>query len=112
MTKREICECPPEDKGLDLRPVDGREADHELAIFAKALAHPARVQIVRLLARQNSCICGEIVDQIDLAQSTVSQHLKVLRDAGVIRGEIDGPRVSYCLDSRALRRIKALVAML
>jgi len=93
----------------DLRPVEGPDADAELALLAKALGHPARVQILRLLARKNTCICGEIVDDLGLAQSTVSQHLKVMKEATIIQGEIDGPRVCYCLDPRTLRRLKALV---
>lgn len=102
-------DCGPADASPDLRPVEGPQADDELAVFAKALGHPARVQIVRLLARRASCICGDIVDELPLAQSTVSQHLKVLKDAGLIRGDVDGPRVCYCLESRALRRLKALI---
>ena len=98
--------------GPDLRPVEGGEADDELAMLAKALGHPARVQIVRLLVRQEACICGDIVDELPLAQSTVSQHLKVLKDAGLIRGEIDGPRVCYCVEPRVLRRLKTLVGSL
>ena len=101
--------CPPATEGVDLRPIEGAEADEELAAFAKAIGHPARVQILRLLARQSACVCGDIVDEIPLAQSTVSQHLKVLKDAGLIRGEVDGPRVCYCLEPRTLRRLKALV---
>jgi len=93
----------------DLRPVEGADADAELAALAKALGHPARVQILRLLARKNTCICGEIVGELRLAQSTVSQHLKMMKEAGIIQGEIDGPRVCYCLDPRTLRRLKALV---
>jgi DNA-binding transcriptional ArsR family regulator len=93
----------------DLRPVEGPEADAELAILAKALGHPARLQIMRLLVRREACICGDIVDELPLAQSTVSQHLKVLKDAGLIRGEIDGPRVGYCVEPRTMRRLKALV---
>lgn len=96
----------------DLRPVEGGEADDELALLAKAVGHPARVQILRLLVRRESCICGDIVDELPLAQSTVSQHLKVLKDAGLIRGEIDGPRVCYCIEPRTLRRLKALVGSL
>jgi len=96
----------------DLRPVEGEEADAELAALAKALGHPARVQIMRLLVRRNACICGDIVDELPLAQSTVSQHLKVLKEAGLIRGEIDGPRVCYCVEPRTLRRLKALVGSL
>jgi ArsR family transcriptional regulator len=101
--------CPAPDLRPDARPVEGPEADAELASLSKAVGHPARVQILRLLARRNECVCGDIVDEVGLAQSTVSQHLKVLRDAGLIRGEIDGPRVCYCLEPRALRRLKALV---
>jgi ArsR family transcriptional regulator len=96
----------------DTRPVEGTAADEELAALAKAIGHPARVQIMRLLVRREACICGDIVDELPLAQSTVSQHLKVLKDAGLIRGEIDGPRVCYCIEPRALRRLKALVGSL
>jgi ArsR family transcriptional regulator len=96
----------------DLRPVEGPEADEELANLAKALGHPARVQIMRLLVRREACICGDIVDELPLAQSTVSQHLKVLKGVGLIRGDIDGPRVCYCVEPRVLRRLKALVGSL
>ncbi len=109
--RSEQCACP-DDSSPDLRPVEGPEADLELATYAKALGHPVRVQILRLLVRENACICGEIVGVIDLAQSTVSQHLKVLKDAGLIRGELDGPRTCYCVEPRALRRLRALIAVL
>jgi ArsR family transcriptional regulator len=101
--------CPPAKEQVDLRPVDGDEADEELATLSKALGHPARVKIVRILLRKNACICGDIVDELPLAQSTVSQHLKVLKDAGLIRGDVDGPRVCYCIEPHALRRLRALV---
>lgn len=101
--------CGPALGGPDLRAVEGPEADEELAELAKALGHPARVQILRLLVRKNACICGEIVDELPLAQSTVSQHLKVLKECGLIRGEVDGSRTCYCVEPRALRRLKALV---
>jgi ArsR family transcriptional regulator len=107
--------CPPPARRADepdLRPVEGREADDELALLGRAIGHPARVQILRLLARRDACICGDIVEELPLAQSTVSQHLKVLKDAGLVRGEIDGPRTCYCIEPRALRRLKALVASL
>ena len=104
--------CPPPDIRADLRPVEGDEADDELAELAKAMGHPARVKILRLLATRNSCVCGELVDELPLAQSTVSQHLKVLKDSGLIRGTISGPRTCYCLEPRALRRLKALVGAL
>src|SRR5919206_789034 len=107
--------CPPPSRRQekpDLRPVEGTAADEELALLCKAVGHPARVQIVRLLARRESCICGDIVDELPLAQSTVSQHLKVLKEARLIRGEIDGPRVCYCVEPHVLRRLKALVGSL
>jgi ArsR family transcriptional regulator, arsenate/arsenite/antimonite-responsive transcriptional repressor len=111
---KDVPTCPPPASSdePDLRPVEGTVADEELAILAKAVGHPARVQILRLLARRESCICGDIVDELPLAQSTVSQHLKVLKAAGLVRGEIDGPRVCYCVEPRALRRLKALVGSL
>jgi ArsR family transcriptional regulator len=103
-------QCPPVKDGEDLRPVEGLKADEELARLSKALGHPARVQIIRLLARRESCICGEIAGEFSLAQSTISQHLKILKEAGLIRGEVDGPKTCYCLDPRTLRRFRSLVA--
>jgi len=100
----------PVGDGADLRPIEGDEADLELAALAKALGHPARVAIMRLLSRKLSCVCGEIVSEMPLAQSTVSQHLKVLKEAGLIAGEISGPSTCYFTDPRVLRRLKALVA--
>ncbi len=112
---RESCPpvvVPPDREAPDTRPVEGPKADEELALLTKALGHPARVQIMRLLVRRDACICGDIVDELPLAQSTVSQHLKVLKDAGLIRGDIDGPRVCYCVEPRTMRRLKALVGSL
>lgn len=103
-------QTPPDSVAPDLRPSEGQQADAELAGLAKAVGHPARVAILRLLARKNACVCGEIVDELPLAQSTVSQHLKVLKEAGLIQGEVDGPRICYCVDPRTLRRLKVLVA--
>jgi ArsR family transcriptional regulator len=102
-------DCGTADQRPDTRPIEGPEADVELALYAKALGHSARVQIVRLLSRRSACVCGDIVDELPLAQSTVSQHLKVLKEAGLIRGDVEGPRVCYCLEPKALRRLKALV---
>jgi len=70
----------------------------ELANFAKAISHPARIAILQVLAQRKECICGEIVEVLPLAQSTVSQHLKELQKAGLIRGTIDGPRSCYCIN--------------
>ncbi len=102
--------CPPEKLEIDLRPIEGAQADEELATLAKALGHPARIQILRLLTRKETCVCGEIVDEVSLAQSTVSQHLKVLKEAGLIRGDIEGTSTCYCIDSKGLRRLKVLIA--
>lgn len=110
MTRTETTGCAPtSDDAPDLRPVEGAEADAELVALAKALAHPARIRILRFLARRNTSICGEIVDELDLAQSTVSQHLKVMKESGLVQGEVDGPRVCYYLSARTLRRLKALI---
>ena len=88
------------------------DADAELALLAWALAHPARVKLLRLLLARAECICSEHVGAMDLAQSTVSQHLKVLKDAGLIQGEIDGPRVCYCVNPARLRELKRLIVAL
>ena len=110
MNERSAAACCPEPSAApDLRPVEGKEADEALAALAKAIAHPARVQILRILVRKTSCVCGDIVEELPLAQSTVSQHLKVLKEVNLIRGEVDGPRVCYCIEARTLRRLKALV---
>ena len=73
--------------------------EQQLAAIAKALGHPARVAIVQLLAQRQACVCGELVLELPLSQSTVSQHLKELKAAGLVQGEVDGPRVCYCLDA-------------
>lgn len=74
--------------------------ENKLAKYAKALAHPARIAILKLLASQQTCQCGDMVDQLPLSQSTVSQHLKELKDAGLIKGEIEGAKVCYCIDEK------------
>lgn len=85
-------------------------ADARTAAIAKALGHPARLRIVRLLAQTPGCIGGEIVEAVGLAQSTVSEHLRILRNAGVIEGQIDPPRVCYALNPDALSRLSAFIA--
>jgi len=91
-----------------------QDEDEELAALAKALGHPARVKIVRYLLAQEegTCICGDICEQVPLAQSTVSQHLKMLKRAGVIHGRVDGPRICYCVDRARLQRLKELLGAL
>lgn len=78
-----------------------------LASWAKALSHPARIRILSILARRSTCVCGEIVDELPLAQSTVSEHLRVLKAAGLVSGTVSGPRSCYCLDRDQLRRVRA-----
>jgi ArsR family transcriptional regulator len=90
------------------RPQSTSADDEDLARLAKALGHPARAAIVRLLLARGECICGGIVDRLPLAQATVSQHLKVLKEAGWITGEVDGPRVCYCAKPETLRRFVTL----
>ena len=80
----------------------------ELARLAKALGHPARVRILELLLAQDAC-CGELVGELPLAQATVSQHLKVMKRAGLVRGEVEGPRVSYCADRERLAELHGLI---
>ena len=88
------------------------ESAEQLAQLAWAVAHPARVRIVRLLINRDSCVCGEIVDNLPLAQSTVSQHLKILKESGLIQGEVDGPKVCYCINPAKLKELKTLIASL
>ena len=102
----------PTKKPCDPKPVK-LKSDPTAEAFAElawALAHPARVQIVRLLIGREACVCGEIVDCLPLAQSTVSQHLKILKESGLIQGEVDGPKVCYCINPVQLEKLKALVA--
>ena len=93
-------------------PVSPAADDVALAQLADAIGHPARVAIIRLLKEREVCVCGEIVGVLPLAQSTVSQHLKVLKAAGWIQGEVDGPRVCYCLDPATLKKFEALISCL
>ena len=91
-------------------PVLEERAGNELAGLAKALGHPVRVRILRLLLTRDSCYCGQIVDELPLAQATVSQHLKVLKDSGLVTGDIDGPRVCYCVSRERLHELALLLA--
>jgi DNA-binding transcriptional ArsR family regulator len=109
---QDTSQCCPPAVAKPTVPTDEAAANEQLARLAKGLAHPARVAILRLLARRSTCICGEIVGELPLAQSTVSQHLKQLKDAGLIRGEVDGPRVCYCLDEGAVELLRMLVQTL
>ncbi len=79
---------------------------NELATLTKALGHPARIAILQFLIKKRSCVCGDIVDELPLSQSTVSQHLKELKNAGLIKGDIDGPSVCYCIDEKVWNKMK------
>jgi ArsR family transcriptional regulator, arsenate/arsenite/antimonite-responsive transcriptional repressor len=82
--------------------------DHQnlIAKYAKAFAHPARVAIIEYLVKTRACICGDLVDQLPLAQSTISQHLKELKRIGIIQGDIEGPRINYCVNEKAWEEMK------
>jgi ArsR family transcriptional regulator, arsenate/arsenite/antimonite-responsive transcriptional repressor len=86
--------------------------ENKIAAYAKALAHPARVAILQLLIKKNSCICGDIVEDLPLSQSTVSQHLKELKEAGLIKGNIEGKSVCYCIDENEWSKAKEYVLTL
>lgn len=82
-----------------------------MAELAKALGHPARIAILEILAKRRECICGDITDELPLAQSTVSQHLKALKKAGLIRGQVEGVRVCYCLHENATQELKEILGL-
>lgn len=102
--------CPPESAVAPLP--RGKAFDAELGKLCKALGHPMRVRILKILIARTTCVCGDLVSELPLAQSTVSQHLKVLKSAGLIRGDVDGPRRCYCVNTSALKRARALLAEL
>lgn len=82
----------------------------EMAKFAKALAHPTRLEILRLLSTQSCCFTGDLVEVLPIAQSTVSQHLKELKNAGLIQGEITPPKIKYCINKKNWRKAKLMFA--
>jgi len=82
------------------------EEQNQLANWAKALAHPARIAILQYLIQRNSCVCGDIVDELPLAQATVSQHLKALKEVGIIQGEISGTSVCYCIAPEGWQKLQ------
>lgn len=85
------------------------KTQNELAVLTKALGHPARIAILQFLIKTESCVCGDIVDELPLSQSTVSQHLKELKNSGLIKGDIDGPSVCYCIDEKSWNRAKKMI---
>ena len=86
--------------------------EQEVAVLAKALGHPMRVRILRLLAERRACQCGELVAELPISQATVSEHLRILKAAGLVQGEIDGPRICYCASGDRLRRLEALLGLM
>ncbi|MBA4405994.1 transcriptional regulator [bacterium] len=88
------------------KPEEFTPEEINLADIAKALSHPARIKILKILSAKNVCVCGDIVDLLPLAQATVSQHLKELKRVGLVEGEIDGPKVCYCLNSKTIEKAK------
>ena len=84
-------------------------AQNKTAVYAKALAHPARVAIIEYLSKNRTCICGDLVEELPLAQATVSQHLKELKQAGIIKGEIEGTSVCYCLDEKGWNEAREML---
>jgi DNA-binding transcriptional ArsR family regulator len=82
------------------------KTENKISDWAKALSHPARIKILKILAQKNLCMCGDIVDLMPLAQATVSQHLKELKRVGFIKGEIEGPKICYCLDYSVLNEVQ------
>jgi ArsR family transcriptional regulator len=103
-----VCCIPDRQTTVAVPAVD----DDTLAVMAKALGHPARVRIVRLLAERQACVTGDLVAELPLAQSTISEHLRILREAGLVKGEIEGPRTSYCVDRGALAALRAAISSL
>ena len=86
--------------------------EQKIAEFCKALAHPARIAIINFLIKKKECICSEVVNELPLSQSTVSQHLKELKNAGLIKGDIDGQRVCYCIDLKRWNEAKKIIDIL
>ena len=89
-----------------MKVIDQTASEARTVALLRAIAHPARFRIVKLLAERQACVCGDLVDELPLAQSTVSEHLKVLKDAGIVRGNIEGPNTCYCLEPAALEWLK------
>jgi DNA-binding transcriptional ArsR family regulator len=88
------------------------QTQNELATLSKALGHPARIAILQFLAQRKACVCGDIVDELPLSQSTVSQHLKELKNAGLVKGDIEGPSVCYCIDEKAWAKAQQVLQQL
>ena len=100
--------CPPP-RETDMPSAGSDEQIEKVTDYGKALSHRVRLEILEILARKQDCVCGEIVDEVSVAQSTVSQHLKVLKKSGLIRGTVEGPQTCYCLEPRAIDEMHRLM---
>ncbi len=100
--------CPPP----ATHTVADNDPDEALARMAKALGHPARIRILRILAQREGCVCGDLVEALPLAQSTVSEHLRVVKEAGFVRGTVEGPRTCYCVEPLTLVRLRTFLEAL
>jgi ArsR family transcriptional regulator len=107
MTKKQDLCC---DDNNELNQNSNCSDEELLSIYTKALSHPARIKILNFLKKKKTCICGDIVNELPLAQATVSQHLKVLKNAGFIKGEISGPSICYCINPDTIKKFKKLIA--
>ncbi|MES2418982.1 MAG: metalloregulator ArsR/SmtB family transcription factor [Bacteroidota bacterium] len=85
------------------------EEQNELSILLKAIAHPARIAILQQIISANACICGDLVEELGLAQATISQHLKELKNAGIIQGTIEGVKVCYCIEPKKWQKLRSLL---
>ena len=86
------------------------DEQNRIATLTKALGHPARIAILMYLVKKNSCVCGDIVEEIPLAQSTISQHLKALKDAGIIHGDVEGAKTCYCINPKVWTEMKVMLS--
>ncbi|BAC87943.1 ArsR/SmtB family transcription factor [Gloeobacter violaceus] len=110
MSLHSCAPCLPAEAPL-FTPQD-EEEERQFATLCKALGHPIRVRILKILATRATCICGDLVEMLPVSQSTVSEHLRILKQAGLVQGEVDGPRVCYCIDPATLGRFKTLAGSL
>ena len=94
-----------QDSSSYIAEVSQQDFSDELANLCKAIGHPARIKILKHLLEEDRCVCGRIVEVLPLAQSTVSQHLKILKESGLVQGEVEGPKTCYCIDKDKLKRL-------
>lgn len=94
-----------QDSSSYIAEVSQQDVSDELANLCKAIGHPARIKILKHLLEEDRCVCGRIVEVLPLAQSTVSQHLKILKESGLVQGEVEGPKTCYCIDKDKLKRL-------